>query len=459
MQRQSSAEDRETERRVIGVADFDRKLKRAVETTSGRDWIQGEVSGLKRAGSGHTYFTLRDEREEAAIDCVMYRFQAQRARRHLVDGALLQVLGKATVWAPRGRLQLVAEVARPAGRGAQLEALERLKKSLAAEGLFERERKRPLPSSPTTIGVITSAHGAAWHDIRTVALRRAPVRLILSAALVQGEGAQESLLRALRLIEKVNAVDALIIGRGGGSAEDLMAFNEERLVRAVAACAIPTVSAVGHEVDTTLCDLVADARAATPSEAAELVVPDQAQEARRLGGLVSTMSYAMQTRVDDDRAVLERLRLKLSDPRFVIAEKQQLLDEYQLRLERALRRHCREGDAHLNQLRQRLTARHPRTVVATSKARLAPIRARLEHVMAARLQGQRARLGASSEQLQALSPLSILGRGYSIVLDERGQALRSASQTSTGAALSVRLANGSLDVVVNALHPKDGGNS
>ena len=259
---------------VVGVAELNRRLRRAVEGASGDYWVEGEVGSLKRAVSGHCYFNLKDEEEDACIECVMYRFDALRAQRHLSDGAKIQLFGRATVWAPRGRLQVVAQRVRPAGRGGLSFALEELKNKLATEGLFDPARKRPLPTDPRVVGVVTSAAGAAFHDIRTVAFRRGRVRLVLSPALVQGEGAPESLLTALARLERYPGLDVVIIGRGGGSGEDLMAFNDESVVRRIANMRVPVVSAVGHELDISLSDLVADARAATPSQAAELVVPD-----------------------------------------------------------------------------------------------------------------------------------------------------------------------------------------
>lgn len=436
-------------RNILGVADFDRRLRRAVESASGTDWVQGEITGFRRAASGHVYFTLKDEREDAVIDCVMYRYPAERARRILSEGALIQVLGKATLWAPRGRLQLIVEAARAAGRGAQLEALERLKAKLAAEGLFSRDRKRPLPVNPQFIGVVTSGHGAAWYDVCTVAQRRSPVRLLLSPAQVQGEGAPLSLLRALEMLSRVRGLDAIIIGRGGGSSEDLMAFNDERLVRSVADCPVPTISAVGHEIDTSLCDLVADARAATPSEAAELLVPDRASEQRRLHGLLTALGHAMRDRVEDDRAALKALRLKLSDPRFVIAEKQQLLDEYRLRIERSMRRDIRLAAGEVSRRQKRLAAQHPRAVVARSKLRLSPLTGSLKHLMRMRLSREQAKLNAEQVKLRGLSPVSILARGYAIVLDHQGRALRRASETKPGASLRVLLGEGELQARVD----------
>ena len=218
---------------ILSVADLDRRLKRAVEGAAGDVWVEGEVSGAKPASSGHVYFLLKDEREDASIECVMYRSASLRSRQLMRDGARVQLRGRATVWAPRGRLQFTAEHARPAGRGALLEALEALKTRLLAEGLFAPERKRSLPSDPRVIGVVTSRSGAVIHDITKVAFRRGAVRIILSPALVQGPAAALHLIEALDLLEQLRDLDVIIIGRGGGSADDLMVFNDEAVVRGV----------------------------------------------------------------------------------------------------------------------------------------------------------------------------------------------------------------------------------
>ncbi|MGC4091554.1 MAG: exodeoxyribonuclease VII large subunit [Polyangiaceae bacterium] len=208
------------EETIITVAELARRLRRAVEAASGGFWVRGEVASLKRAPSGHCYFTLKDRDEDATLECVMYRMDAQRALRHLVDGAEVQLYGRATVWAPRGRLQFVVQRLQPAGKGALLLALEALKKKLAAEGLFDAARKRALPSDPRVVGVVTSASGAAFHDIRTVAFRRGRVLLVLSPALVQGDDAPRSLVVALEQLERYPGLDVVIVGRGGGSGED-----------------------------------------------------------------------------------------------------------------------------------------------------------------------------------------------------------------------------------------------
>jgi exodeoxyribonuclease VII large subunit len=437
-----------------------------VESQTGREWVEGEIVSLKPAASGHVYFSLKDQREDACLDCVMYRMDALRARHHLFNGARVQTLGRATLWAPRGRLQFVIQSLRPVGIGSLLEQLERLKTKLRAEGLFERERKRPLPAAPCYVGVITSPHGAALHDIRTVAFRRGPVTLVLSPALVQGEHAPESLIEAIELIERDRRVEVVIIGRGGGASEDLMAFNDERVVRRVACMRVPTVSAVGHEVDTTLTDLVADVRAATPSEAAELVVPDLRVRLARLQVLQRQLGRAMRSRVMEDGALAQSLKARLSDPRFVIAQYQQGLDEQQLRAERAIGRSLGVLSSRVRGLSRRLLSRHPKLVVLGSRSMLEPLQARLRTAMQRRLEREshaaapmtrrlaaaaRARFHADDNQLQslagrlaALSPLTVLARGYAIVTDESGHVLTRPQAVPLDGRIVVRLAEGVL---------------
>lgn len=440
---------------TISVAELTRRLRRAVEPVSAECWVEGEVSALKRASSGHAYFSLKDEAEPAVVECVMYKFYAQRARRHLLDGARLQVLGKATVYAPRGRLQLVVEAARPAGRGALLEALERLKEKLKSEGLLDASRKRPLPGSPRVIGLVTSASGAAFHDICTVAFRRGGAHLVLSPAAVQGDAAPQSLMRALDLIEALPDLDVIILGRGGGSAEDLMAFNQEQLVRRVARCRVPVVSAVGHEIDLSLTDLVADVRAATPSQAAELVVPDGVARVEALKRTERQLKRVISTRLLHQRAQVSRLRVSMSDPRFLIAERQQYADDLRLRLERTARRRTRVQRQRLERLRDRLLRRHPRVVVANALAELSPLAGRLSAAMRRRVQLARGSLDERASHLSGLSPLGVLRRGYAIVKKKNGQIVLSPQQVAEGEAVSVRVHRGQFGVRVLANERED----
>ncbi len=438
---------------VVTVAELDRRLRRAVETATGTFWVEGEVSSLKQAASGHAYFCLKDEREDAVIDCVMYRFDAQRAKKHLVEGTRLQLWGRATIWAPRGRLQLVGNFVRAAGKGALLEALEALKQALLAEGLFAPERKRPLPAHPRVVGVVTSAHGAAFHDIRTVAFRRGHVRLVLAPALVQGDGAPESIVSALDLLERYPGLSVVIVGRGGGSGEDLMAFNDERVVRRVAGFAVPVVSAVGHETDVSLTDLAADVRAATPSQAAELVVPDGRVQRDALVRQQLSLFHAVSSRLELERARLGQLRASLADPRFVLIERQQELDELRTRLLRRAERAVRAERARVDSLERRLASRHPERVIARARGDLGPLRVRLEAAAGRRLRELGARFADQAVRLDTLSPLTVLGRGYAIATRADGRAVRDASEVALGDGIDVRVARGSLTARVSEVRP------
>jgi exodeoxyribonuclease VII large subunit len=438
---------------VVTVAELDRRLRRAVEAATGAFWVEGEVTSLKQAASGHAYFCLKDEREDAVIDCVMYRFDAQKARKLLVEGARIQLWGRATVWAPRGRLQLVGNFARAAGKGALLEALEALKQRLLTEGLFAPERKRRLPTDPRVVGVVTSAHGAAFHDIRTVAFRRGHVRLVLAPAHVQGEAAPESIVAALDLLERYPGLDVVIVGRGGGSGEDLMAFNDERVVRRVARFGVPVVSAVGHEIDMTLTDLAADVRAATPSQAAELVVPDDRARRDALARQRLSLTRAVTSRLERERGRLGHLRASLGDPRFILVERQQELDELRDRLARRIERRLRTERVGVALLERRLAGRHPRTVLSQARAELGPLRVRLHAAEERRLRALGAWLGERAARLDALSPLTVLGRGYAIATRPDGRAVRSASEIVPGDSVAVRLAHGRFAARVTDVTP------
>lgn len=429
---------------VLSVAELDRRLRRAVEDVTGKEWVIGEVTSAKRAASGHHYFSLKDEREDAMIDCVMYRGQGLRYMGMLVDGAKVQVVGKATLWAPRGKLQFIVERVRPAGRGALLEALERLKAQLASEGLFAPERKRPLPDEPRVIGVVTSAKGAAFWDIVAVAQRRSRAHLVLAPALVQGEGAVESLLSALDLIEKYPGLDVLIVGRGGGAGEDLMAFNDERLVRRLAQTKVPVVSAVGHDIDVTLADLVADVRAATPSQAAELVVVDRLARLESLRRLTSALHVSMQRRIAEDRALTETLRARLKDPRFLLFSRQQQLDQYRFDLERLVRARMRAPHVELERLTRRVASRHPRWVLAKARANVDALSSALRVTMPHRVRLLRANFAELRSRLESLSPLAVLGRGYSIATRLDGRVIRGPDDIALGELLGLRLSRGEI---------------
>lgn len=433
------------EREILSVAELDRRLRMLLERRTDGVSVEGEVSGLREVGSGHAYFTLRDEAEDACIDCVMYKSAASRVRKHLAEGARLVLVGRVTFYAPRGRVQLVVESVRGAGRGSLLVAIEKRKQKLAAEGLFDASRKRPLPTEPRAIGVVTSRDGAVLHDIVQVAARRARVRIVLSPAPVQGPEAAERLAEALRLVARHPEVDVVILARGGGSVEDLAAFNEELLVRAVAASPVPVVTAVGHEVDVTLVDLAADVRASTPSQAAELVVVDARARLAELMRLRRELEQAARRSLDAPGERLDDLRERLADAtRAALATRRERLT----RLERRLSaRHPTSVLRDAQQRIARLSTRADRAMqrrVVSETARLAPLPPRLREAMVAQLSMRRLVLAGAAARLHALSPLGVLARGYAIVEDEQRRVLRRASAAAPGERVVVRLAEGRL---------------
>jgi exodeoxyribonuclease VII large subunit len=427
---------------VYSVAELDRRLKRAIEGVSANVWVEGEVSSAKPAPSGHLYFCLKDEREDAVVECVMYRSSAWRARRLVVDGARVQLRGRATLWAPRGRLQFMADMARPAGRGALLEALENLKLRLLEEGLFAPARKRPIPAHPAVVGVVTSASGAAIHDIAKVAFRRGGVRILLSSTLVQGPTAASRVVDAIDRLERLPEVEVIIVGRGGGSADDLMVFNDEEVVRRVAGCTVPVISAVGHEVDVTLTDLAADARAATPSQAAEWVVADARAQRDQLVQARARLYRAMRSRLAEDRGALRALRTSFVHLRLQVAEREQKVDDLSQRLEQVQHRLVGRRHGELERLHRRLVSRHPRTVIASSRAALSPLQVRLVGAERALVESARGKMAQGISRLSALSPLAVLARGYAIASTEEGRAIRSAAEVVAGQTISIRVHEG-----------------
>ncbi len=447
------------EPRALTVAELDRAIREAlVDAFRGSVWVEGEVSGARPAPSGHLYFCLKDEKEEAAIDVVLYRSNVTpRTRALCVDGARVRLRGKPDFYAPRGRLQLIADRMQAAGRGALLEALEKLKAKLAAEGLFAAERKRPIPAEPRIVGVVTSPSGAAIHDVCRVAFRRGGAHILLAPALVQGPGAAESIRRALAVLQRVHGVDVILVGRGGGSADDLAAFNEEAVVRAVAACPVPVLSAVGHEVDVTLVDFAADARAATPSQAAEMVVPDRAARRELLRRTRLHLARAMQAHLAQDHVAIGKVLQRLGDPRLAIAAHQQSLDDRRARIATWARRALARRREALAATQNKLAHLHPRTVLARHRAELSKASARLEALWQASFERRAGELQRAGARLDALSPLNVLARGYAIATRDDGRAVRTASDVKPGDALHVRVRDARVEATVVAVEPAEKG--
>ncbi len=444
---------------VLTVAALDARMRAALRTL-GVVWTVGEVSGFRGpAPSGHLYFNLKDEHEDAVVACAMYRRDAQiGGGDRVANGARLKVRGEPSLYAPRGSLQLIVSRVEPAGLGDLLAEREERKRRLAAEGLFDPARKRPLPSDPRVVGVVTSPAGAAFADIVKVAMRRTGVRVLLAPSQVQGAEAPAQLVAALAKLAAVAEVDVIIIGRGGGSAEDLAAFDDESVVRAIAACPKPVVAAVGHEIDWSISCLAADVRAATPSQAAELVVPDASARRTRLDDVRRRLGLAMLGMLRHDQAVLARLTGKLRAPERALALHRQRVDELHARAAAAIRTRISEQRSELERRQRRLAARHPRAVVADARRALAPTVVRLRAAMARRLLTHRSALTVAARRLDALSPLAILSRGYAIVLgtDERGerQAIRRAESVKVDDLIEVRLADGELSARVTGSRPR-----
>jgi exodeoxyribonuclease VII large subunit len=384
------------------------KLLVAQDEIASDVWVCGELSSCKKYPSGHLYFSLKDE--ESCLECVMWRSAAQWLRFDLEAGSFLLAHGRVDLYSSRSKYQLVVDQVEPLGPGALFLAFEQLRARLQAEGLFDSERKRSLPFLPRRVAVITSASGAAVHDICTVMRRRCPATAILVIpAAVQGGDAPESLCQALALANQVPDVEAIIIGRGGGSSEDLWGFNDERLVRAIAHSRHPVISAVGHETDFTLADFAADERAATPSAAAERVVPDLAELSLRLSGSRQRLSQALRHQIVEQR---EKLRF----------------------------------------VSQRPCLARPREVVDTRRQRVDDLNDSLTTATAHALREARARVAVLSGRLDALSPLRVMGRGYAAVekLPER-RLVRAAAEAAPGDRIAIRFHDGTLNTRVESV--------
>lgn len=460
------------------VAELNRVAKAMLETRVGEVWVEGEVSDFTRSAPGHLYFTLNDETEPAQLRCVMFRSDAMRAKAKLGPGARVRLRGKPTVYEQRGTYQLVVQAALPQGEGELAAKLEALKKKLDAEGLFALDRKRALPRFPRVIGVVTSTTGAAMHDILRVASERSAVRIVVADCRVQGTDAPPSICDALAAIQRVPEIEVVIVGRGGGSAEDLVAFQDERVVRAIAGCRVPVVSAVGHETDVTLSDLVADVRAATPSNAAELVVPDARLLERELESWTRRLERAMEGVLDGERLRLERLQRSLGDPRQLLGASRRRVEELRARLERTLPRVLARRRNALTVLERRLGEFDPRRQLVDRRGRLVALERRLARAVEQRIDAERRalvradaslheqrdaltshareQLARLAGKLDALSPLAVLTRGYAIVTAPSGKAVVRASELREGDRVTLRFAHGTATATTESVTPEAG---
>ncbi len=431
---------------AVSVSELTFGIKATLEGTFSNVAVTGEVISARPASSGHMYFTLKDAR--AQLPCVVWRSTAQRLPVRLRDGMQITAWGDVQVYPPHGKYQLVVRRVAEAGLGSLLAQLEQLKQRLAAEGLLSEERKRPLPFLPRRVGVVTAATGAAIQDILTTIHRRFPARVLLYPCQVQGDGAAASVVRGLERLAAHPEVDVIIVGRGGGSLEDLWAFNDERVARAIAACPKPVVSAVGHETDTLLSDLVADRRAPTPTAAGECVVPSFDDLVRALGRDTQRLDRSMRRQLAQARLALRAERLRLGDPRRLVAEQQQRLDDQVQRLDASMRRRVGRARERCAAASGRLHNLHPRVRLRAARASLGALQHRLERCGRAHLDRHRRHLSQLTRALGHLSPTASLERGYAIVRTADGRVVRRSGDVQAGQGVQVILHRGALEATV-----------
>ena len=430
-----------------------------IEGRLGVVWVEGEISGLARPSSGHFYWRMKDE--TAQLRCAMFRQNNRRLSFRPDDGQHVLARGRVSIYEPRGEYQLVVEYLEEVGEGLLRRRFEELKRKLAAEGLFDARHKRDTPGLPRRIGVVTSPSGAAVRDIVTVLARRFPaVPVLIYPTAVQGEGAAAEIASALELADRRGDCDLLILARGGGSLEDLWSFNEEVVARAMAAVSIPIISGVGHEIDFTIADFVADVRAPTPSGAAELAVPDQAQWTARIETLGEQLFRAAGQRWAEPANRLAALghRLKQSHPGVQLRHSAQRLDELETRYRLALRQLLEERRSRLSESAARLHGASSAERIKSLDERLGFLFRSLARAARNTLHSRRERLVLARRTLESVSPVATLQRGYAIVTGgETGAILTDAGAAPPGAAIEIRLARGELSATVDESHPADAG--
>lgn len=431
-----------SEKRILSVSRLTTLIRGVLEDNFEHVWVEGEVSNLAMPASGHLYFTLKDA--GAQIRCVMFRASARALKFRPRDGMGLIVRGRITLYEQRGDYQLLVEYLEPQGMGALQLAFIQLKEKLAKEGLFAEERKRSIPSLPQRIGVVTSATGAAIHDILTVLNRRfANVEILLRPVKVQGEGAAEDIVEAINDLNGYGGIDVMIVGRGGGSLEDLWAFNEEKVARAIARSRIPVISAVGHEVDFTIADFVADLRAPTPSAAAELVVKSKEELASRVEFLRHRLLQRMHRTLAEAGGELESLGRALRDPTMLLGHLAQRVDDLSARLDRSIAGRIKYQIIAIEALKNNLRLRNPSLAVERTRELVSALNSRSEISLRRHLDRSREVAAVLMARLETLSPLGTLARGYSIALKLPNRSVvRASSQLNPNDSLELRLHKG-----------------
>ena len=458
----------QTERQPLSVSELTGMIRGELERRFSSVWVEGEISNFRPHGSGHWYFTLKDEGAQLRAAC--YRSSNQRIRFRPEDGLQVRARGRLSLYEPKGEYQLIVEALEPVGAGALQLAFEQTKKRLQAEGLFAEGLKRPIPMLPRRVGVITSPSGAAIRDILNVISRRTrTVHVLFASARVQGEGAAQEIVRAIRFLNDFHAralrdgsfdsgIDVIIVGRGGGSIEDLWAFNEEIVARAIRSSTIPVISAVGHETDFTIADFVADLRAATPSAAAEIVAAHEAQLCSLLATLSTNLARSIRYRISGSRTEVQELALSPAFDAVAgrLREAMAATDDADHRLQTAITGLIQRAQRRFGAATHSLAPAQLRLAVLAARARFESLNKARDAGIATRLESAKQQLAMAAGALDAMSPLRVLERGYAIAHDAQGHVVREAAAMTIGDAVRLRLWKGALDCRVEQVEPVKG---
>jgi exodeoxyribonuclease VII large subunit len=439
---------------VLTVTELTRSIRTLLEGEIGEIWVEGEISNLRVQSSGHQYFTLKDE--GAQLSCVLFRGNSTRLATPLKDGMQVQLFGGLTVYEQRGNYQIIVRMVQPKGLGTLQQRFEALKQKLADEGLFEQHYKKPIPRFPRVVALVTSPTGAAIRDMINILTRRAPwLRVMVFPVRVQGQGAELEIARAIELLNRAHEIglpvpDTIVVGRGGGSLEDLWNFNEEVVARAIFASEIPIISAVGHEIDFTISDFVADLRAPTPSAAAELLAPDATELRRHFDAMHKSMSLRISTALEHHTRVLDltaRGALR-SEPERLLREAEQMTDELDSRFHSLMDQVWRRLDDDLAEKQRILERHHPARLLTETGHRLEILQHRLKGVMQQRLDQSKERIGSMQKLLRSLGPDGVLERGFSLTQDAKGKVITDPKQLRPGDMIITKLSHGRVSSVV-----------
>jgi exodeoxyribonuclease VII large subunit len=440
---------------VFTVTRLNQTVRQLLEREMGQVWISGEISNFSRPASGHWYFTLKDD--GAQVRCAMFRNSNRRVTFRPEQGQQVLIRANITLYEPRGDYQIIAESMQPAGDGLLQQQFELLKQKLNGEGLFDPALKQALPTPAHRVGVVTSKSGAALHDILHVLKRRDPsLPVVIYPTAVQGAEAPAQIVRAIELANLRNECDVLIVGRGGGSLEDLWSFNDERVARAIFASRIPIVSAVGHETDVTIADFVADLRAPTPSAAAEIVSRNQQELLRQIQGQQRRLEMAMDYYLAGcaRRFSMVNHRLQQQHPQLRLARQQTALIRLRQRMDGALEQQMKRANERQLRLVRRLDQQQPQPRIHRAASRIQNLEYRLSQTMSRRLSTTRERFGSALTHLEAVSPLATLARGYSVTSASDGKVLKQTAQVHAGDSLTTRLADGWVESQVTRITPE-----